>query len=195
MEEKSNNSERNELTILNEILKSLGSLNDDARRRILETASLYYNVNLQSREWQVQHYLPKSITKQDSNDTVSFIENREMTPKQFLMEKKPLTDVERVACLAYYLTYYRNEPFFKTIDISKLNTEAAQRKFANPAYAVDNATKQGYLVPATNGRKQISAEGEIYVQKLPNFEEAKSVMANMRKRKQNKTKVKKSEKK
>ena len=35
-----------------------------------------------------------------------------MSPKDFLMEKAPNTDVERIACLAYYLTHYRSTPHF-----------------------------------------------------------------------------------
>jgi len=65
------------------------------------------------------------------------------------MEKQPRTDVERVACLAYYLTHYRNTPYFKTLDLGKLNTEAAQPKFSNAAYASNNALKMGYLVDCT----------------------------------------------
>ena len=54
----------------------------------------------------------------------TLIASRE-SPKDFLFRKEPNTDVERVACLAYYLTHRRGTNHFKTIDISKLNTEAA----------------------------------------------------------------------
>jgi hypothetical protein len=90
----------------------------------------------------------------------SFSEDRTISPKQFMLEKQPRTDVEKVACLAYYLTHYRDTPHFKTLDISKLNTEAAQIKFANPTVAVNNSEKQNYLVAATKGSKQLSALGE-----------------------------------
>src|SRR5437879_2148026 len=33
--------------------------------------------------------------------------------KEFLAAKRPTTDVERVACLAYYLTHAKNKPHFK----------------------------------------------------------------------------------
>ena len=46
-------------------------------------------------------------------------------------------------------------PHFRTVDISKLNTEAAQIKFANAAYTVTNATNAGFLVPAGKGNKQL----------------------------------------
>jgi hypothetical protein len=101
------------------------------------------------------------------------------------MQKQPSTDVERVACLAYYLTHYRDTPHFKTLDISSLNTEAAQPKFANATVSLDNATKMGYLVPAIKGTKQLSAAGEVFVQKLPDREAAKTAMAGVRPRRKN----------
>ena len=96
------------------------------------------------------------------------------SPKDFLFKKQPSTDVERVACLAFYLTHYRDTPHFKTIDVSKLNTEAAQRKFANAASAVSNATQLGYLALASKGMKQLAAEGERYVDELPDRAAAKA---------------------
>jgi hypothetical protein len=72
------------------------------------------------------------------------------------------------------------------LELSKLNTEAAQLKFSNAAYTVDNAAKAGLLVPASKGAKQISSLGERYVQALPDREAAKVVMADARPRKKQK---------
>jgi hypothetical protein len=112
----------------------------------------------------------------------TFSEDRTISPKEFIMEKHPQTDVERVACLAYYLSHFRDIPHFKTIDISKLNTEAAQRKFANAAKTVDNASTYGYLAPATKGQKQLSAVGELFVQALPDRDAAKDAIKQARPR-------------
>jgi hypothetical protein len=90
--------------------------------------------------------------------------------------------VERIACLAFYLTHYADMPHFKTLDLSKLNTDAAQPKFSNTAVAVENATKMGYLVPAIKAHKQLSAAGERFVQALPNRDEAKAAMSSVRSR-------------
>jgi hypothetical protein len=103
----------------------------------------------------------------------SFSEDRTQSAKEFLRDKRPSTDVDRVACLAYYLTHYRDTPHFKTLDISTLNTEAAQPKLTNASMAVDNATKAGLLVQALKGAKQLSAAGETYVQHLPDREAAR----------------------
>jgi hypothetical protein len=84
--------------------------------------------------------------------------------------------------LAFYLTHYRETPKFTTLDISKINTEAAQRKLANATASVNNASQYGYLVPAGKGTKQISAAGERYVQALPDYDAAKEAMAAARPR-------------
>ena len=111
------------------------------------------------------------------------------SPKEFLFQKQPNTDLERVACLAYYLTHYRNTSHFKTIDISKLNTEAAQRKFANAASSVYNATQRGFLAAAPKGTKQLAAIGEQFVDALPDQAAAKAALGSRRKtrRQQRKT--------
>jgi len=116
----------------------------------------------------------------------SFSEDRNLSPKEFLLEKKPVTDIERVTCLAYYYAHYRNTPHFKTLDISKLNTDAAQIKLSNAAAAVENAVTAGYLVPAGKGNRQISAIGELYVQALPDRVAAKEAIAHVKRRRKNK---------
>src|SRR5439155_22512377 len=88
-------------------------------------------------------------------------------PKQFVAQKRPTTDTERVAVLAYYLTHTRGTTEFKTKDISALNKEAAQRAFSNTAFAVSNAAQSGYLAPASKGAKQITTRGEAVVEALP----------------------------
>ena len=106
------------------------------------------------------------------------------SPKDFLFQKQPNTDVEKVACLAFYLTHYRNTKHFKTLDISKLNTEAAQRKFANPASTVNNAMQKGFLAPVSGGMKQLAAEGERFVDELPDQAAAKAAFGNRKARRQ-----------
>jgi hypothetical protein len=106
------------------------------------------------------------------------------TPKQFLALKKPKTQYERVACLAYYLTYNRQTPQFKTANISKLNTEAAQTRLSNPAVAVMHATNTyQYLTAAGGGKKQITTVGEALVDALPDRAKVAQAMAEERPKK------------
>ena len=107
----------------------------------------------------------------DDQDTIS--------PKRFLAEKKPTTAVERIACLAYILTHFRDTPKFKTKDLADMNTEAAGHKFANASRDVDNADrKSGFLVSAGAGKKQISVRGEALVEALPDRDAVKQALAD-----------------
>jgi len=167
-----------ELEVVTQVLAALEPLEADARERVIRTVSTFFGIS-PSRGGlgsTVPDRQPSSITPG------GFSEDRSLSPKEFILQKQPKTDVERVAALAYYLTHYRDTPFFKTLDISKLNTEAAQMKFANAANAVDNATKQGYLVPGTRGNKQLSATGELFVNALPERDAARQIMSNARPR-------------
>jgi hypothetical protein len=101
------------------------------------------------------------------------------TPRQFLASKSPTTDVERVTCLAYYLTYARNTPHFKTKELVELNTEAAGQKFSNPSQATANAKiRNGYLAEAGRGNRQITPLGEAVVLAMPDREAVARAIAD-----------------
>jgi hypothetical protein len=175
------NDDSSELDTLKRILESLQVLEPAARARILQTALTFFGIDTGASA-------PRS-TSQSSSTAVPtertvapYSEDLGPTPKQFFLQKQPRTDVERIACLAYYLTHYRNIPFFKTIDLTKLNTDAAQPKFSNAAYSSDNALKMGYLAPATKGQRQLSAAGEQFVQLLPDRDAARATMTGARPR-------------
>lgn len=111
------------------------------------------------------------------------------TAKQFLKLKMPKTDVQRIACLAYYLTHARNQAHFKTEDLTKLNTEAGGTPLSNPSMAVANATKQNKFLGAVGqAKKQITAFGEDVVVALPSEEAVNAVLSNHRKPRKKKSK-------
>lgn len=181
-----------ELRALTSVMEALRSItNDDARERILKAAASFFKVPLVTSSFDHTAADISSHRAQVPSPT-SFFSERTISPKEFIRDKQPKTDVERVACLAYYLTHYRETPHFKTIDISKLNTEAAQPKLSNAAVAVDNATKSHYLVPAAKGTKQISASGELFVQALPDRDMARSEMQKFRPKRKRKNFIQKS---
>lgn len=176
-----------EREILSRVLAAFEELDDEARVRVLQTVGTFFGINVLQSVGAPRNAI-QSTARAPSAVQSSFSEDRSISPKQFMLEKGPRTDVERVACLAYYLTHYRETPHFKTIDISKVNTEAAQAKFSNAAVALNNATKMNYLVPATKGNKQLSALGEQFVLALPDRDKARAVMVHARpRRKQRKT--------
>lgn len=168
-----------EAGVLQRMISDLSSLPEDSRRRLIDTVCVFLGLSSPSKVEPVSQVTTRQVTPSRSP---SFQFSEEDTPpvKQFMHEKSPQTDVERVACLAYYLARYRSTPHVKTKDITELNKESAHRPFSNTAVAVDNATKQGYLVPSIKGSKQISAYGERFVEALPDRETAKEIMATAR---------------
>lgn len=164
--------------ILKSMINDLDQLEEGDRNRILRTLETYYHGTALSTV-SINGGIP--ATAQTLSREPQFSNRVELSPKEFIFQKSPTTDIERVVCLAYYLTHYRSQPHFKTIDISKLNTDAAQLKFSNASFAVENAAAAGLLVSAGKGNKQLSLHGERYVDALPDRLAAKEILASSRK--------------
>lgn len=176
---------------VNQVMRVLLPLNAHTRERALRVIGSYFGNGVFSAEGRKPtdpHFTPqKTLTAADkgregqsrSRDP-HFNTQEPPTPKDFLLEKRPTTNMDRVACLAYYLGHYRDMPHFKTTDISKLNTEAAQIKFTNASYAVRDAAKSGYLAAVTKDTKQLTAAGEKFVEALPDRGAAKDAMKGAR---------------
>ena len=174
--------------VLQQVISLLHQLSKESRDRLIQTILTFFNFSSET----IQRSVSFDQTRRTSGGLPTFSQDRTISPKEFLMEKLPQTDVERVACLAYYLSHFRDIPHFKTIDISKLNTEAAQRKFSNATKAVDNASSYGYLAPASKGQKQLSAVGELFVQALPDRDAARDIIKQARPKRKYKANYKKT---
>jgi len=172
------------------VISALQKLDARSRQRLLSTVSTFFGLDIALGKGQTDNRSqnPSSDVNNGYSPTKpgSFSEDRSLSPKEFLLQKKPAQDVDRIACLAYYMTHYQNQPHFKTLDLSILNTEAAQVKFSNAAKSVSNAAAAGLLVPAGKGMKQLSANGELYVQALPDRAAAKAAIAHGRPRRKTK---------
>ena len=179
---------KSELLALNEVVAALQRLSDDAvRQRVMHAAAAFFGLSIAAAS--STRVIGRNEPPITSGPAAlgSFSEDRSISPKDFLLQKQPRTEVERVACLAYYLTHYRETPHFRTLDISKLNTDAAQPKFTNASQAVENATKTHYLAPATKGNKQLSGPGERFVQAMPDREAARAAMQRAMPRRRRRT--------
>ena len=163
--------------VLTQAMGLLETLESEERQKVVRLLGMYVDLELPPIAG-VTHRRNSEREEKSSEYTPKFTEDRTLSPKEFLFEKRPQTDVERIACLAYYLAHYRGTEHFKTLDLSKLNTEAAQIKFSNPAVAVGNAGKAGLLVPSQKGNQQLSAAGEMFVQALPDRVAAREKLAD-----------------
>jgi len=169
---------------LTRVLQIVERLSPEAQVRVLRTLNAFFSER-GAASTPDEYVAPKRLDAQTSEPTRPslFSEDRAPTIKEFLHEKRPSTDIEKVACLAYYLAHYRGTEDFKTVDISLLNTEAGQIKFSNAAYSVANAEKSGFLIASSRGQKRVSALGEMYVQALPDKIAAKEAISHARSRK------------
>lgn len=166
-----------ELGALGTVLKALGELKDNQQKWVLQTASSRLGISgVLGPSSPTGAEVGEGQVDSGTGDGTS-----RMTAKQFMKGKHPKTDVQRVACLAYYLTYVKKQKLFKTRNLTNLNTEAACPSLGNPSQAVDNATKQSrYLAQAGKGNKQITALGEDVVKALPDQEAVKTLDAQQR---------------
>ncbi|WP_432253095.1 hypothetical protein [Streptomyces sp. HNM1019] len=167
---------RPELRAMHTSFELLSPLDNDARNRAVRwlLAALEMDTHeLHPESPETARMKPLAVgTNPDANATVDV-----PLPRSFMSQKKPNSLVERIACLAYYLSFYRDKPHFKTSDFVQLNTEAAGAKFGNPSRDADNADRQnGYLVTAGRGLKQITPRGEAVVQALPDRDAVKAAL-------------------
>src|SRR5205809_865068 len=91
--------------ILQRVIEALRDLDSDGRARILQTVAIFFDVGPVGGQ-QSTTTRSKGLPSEEM-PRPSFSEDRSMSPKDFLLDKQARTDVERVACLAYYLTHYR----------------------------------------------------------------------------------------
>ena len=172
-----------EQSIFNEIQKVISGLmrfDADSRARIYRTVGTFFGFDDQIPGATPGADHPTSSAGESREP--HFSTREEISPKDFLFQKQPRSEVDRVVCVAYYLTHYRDTPHFKTTDVNKLNTEAAQTKLSNASSTVSNAMGRGLLATATKGMKQLSAVGERYVDALPDHASARSLLSAVRSR-------------
>jgi hypothetical protein len=169
--------------MIHTILKGLSGMDEADQQRVLSTVNAYFR------------YSPTALAPGTTTQGEGGGQGRaagagagqqrtdqQFTPEEFLEEKRPQTDVERVVCLGYYIIVHRREQGFKTKDLTALNNEANQPKIGNPTEATKNAYKSHLLVQAGQGQRKLSTYGRKYVEALPDRDAARALKADLPKR-------------
>jgi len=173
-----------ELEALKQVLSTLEPLNEDQRKFVLKTAAERFGLIIPKNQNFEEALDSQSAPAETATESLANI-----TPKDFVKTKNPGSDVLRVVCLAYYLTYARKQHHFKSEEIAKLNTEAAYQNFGNPLKTVNNAmARSHFLAPAGGGKKQITAHGEDVVNALPDLKAVAELVKKHKKSKRAKPK-------
>ena len=156
------------------VIDGLMKFDEDSRMRIYRTVGTFFRFD-GPHPGAVQGVDPGIDSAGNERDP-RFSAREDISPKDFLFRKQPNTNVDRIACLAYYLSFHRGTPHFRTTDLSKLNTEAAQIKLSNASATIADAMRSGLLATATKGARQLTAAGEKYVEALPDHAAAKAAV-------------------
>lgn len=156
--------EDKELTAMQSAYNALKDLDGKLQRRIIE----WLTDKLEIASPVLQQGLDNTPAKTFSPAVLkNQAAGAPLDPKVFMTSKRPQNINERITCLAYFLTHFRDMKQFKTVDLTKLNTEASQPKISNPTYYARDAADAQFLSLAGGGKKQITARGEALVEALP----------------------------
>ncbi|KDN21649.1 hypothetical protein [Amycolatopsis rifamycinica] len=153
--------------------EALGPLTEEARRRAVSWLTEALGLTDLALTGPNSNQPPRN----PSSDAPASAGKDTVSARDFMSRKKPGSQVERIACLAYYLAHHRDTPHFKAADISALNLEAAGQRFGNLPRDLDNADRQsGYVVSAGQGAKQMTTRGDAVVEALPDREAVKAAL-------------------
>src|SRR4030065_690478 len=164
-------------TVLVTVVGALELLHDEKDRQwVLQSAASKFNVTLQMPDTGGQGGSGGALGAGVTADVQSAITKKDV--RAFIRIKKPATDVQRVACLGYYLVHTTGQPGFTSKDVATAHTNSGGSKI-NLTRAIDNATRRSKYISARSGReKQLTTLGEDVVNALPDQEGVKTIEAD-----------------
>lgn len=171
-----------QLDAMKSAYQALESLDEEGRQRALAWLADALGVTSLAR--------PKPPRDKEANAGRDLTDGGvgELDAKGFLAAKNPRSDVERVTCLAYFITHGRGVRHFKTRELTSLNVDAAGARFSNISQAAKDAVKVDYLASVgREGKRQITAFGEAVVEALPDRVKVKEILEQRGRRRRKKT--------
>jgi hypothetical protein len=171
-----------EITTMQVVLNALQPLDSAGRNRVIQWVSqkLSFDVDVQQKVLDVKSPVVNNSTSKSI--------------KEFVASKKPNNTYQRLACLAYFLDKYKQQPNFKNKDIVIANSEAKLPKISNVTAFINHATNPyGFFASTGKGNRYLTTLGEDIVNVLPDQNVVKTTMEQNKTKKhtKRKTKVKK----
>ena len=115
--------------------------------------------------------------------------------RSFIRIKRPATDVQRVACLGYFVLQTTGQQGFSSKEVAQANVNSGSSKI-NLTRALDNATRQSkYLSSRGGNSKQLTTLGEDVVDALPDQQAVDELEAAVKGRGKSKGRRKRKSKK
>jgi len=93
---------------------------------------------------------------------------KEMSIKEFILQKKPKNDVQKALVIAYYLENFRNFSSFNYVDITEGFREARENVPKNVWDKLYKNVRKGHMMEAAEEKDELTAyvltnRGERYV--------------------------------
>ena len=153
------------------VIAALEPLNDTDRHWVIQSAASKFTLTVQTAAGGAQSgAATPSITTAPAAGAAPTDVQAAITKKDsraFIRIKKPVTDVQRVACIGYYLVQTSGQQGFTSKALATAHTDSGGSKINMPR-ALDNATRRAkYLSNRGPREKQLTTLGEDVVNALP----------------------------
>lgn len=161
------------------VVKALEPLTEHERSWVLQSAATRWGnaapISPISGQGTGAQLPPTGSLLSASGDTQSALASQNV--RSFVRLKQPANDVQRVACLVYFLTHTQNKLGFTSKEITQAHTDSGGSAI-NMTRALDNATRQTrYLSSRGRKEKQLTPLGEDAVNALPSQEAVRGLGA------------------
>lgn len=175
--------ERDPVGALVSVMRILEPLDLAGRQWVLQSAASRWNLSIQDVEVNAGEHLNRPVPSPRPDvidDGQSAIDKKDI--RAFIRSKRPVSDVQRVACFGFFIQRTKSLQGFTSKDIAETHTESGGSSF-DVKRALDNATRQSmYLSNRANREKQLTMLGEDVVAALPNQELVKQIESEAKER-------------
>ena len=171
------------------VIKALEPLTDVDRQWVLQAASSRWNLKLPAASGGAAANASSEALR-SATQTQTPLEGK---VREFIRAKKPTSDVQRVACLIYFLAKTTNKEGFISKEINQAHIDSGGSKINLPR-ALDNATRRSKFISNRGGKeKQLTPLGEDIVDALPDQQKVSDLIKEAGKRGSRKKRAKKKQ--